>query len=409
MFSVIRKIQGRVDEPPKTVKNFDTNNRHMAKFAVNDNVCDKDPSIVTLGFGHNSFPKLQRLLDEPEADVDLASGAVAFTAYLPQDSQVHAEYKEGTTDRADLINVIRQKSLYALIELLHDPVNVSLSVSHGLVKSLNARCVDPNDCIREYSVVALGMIAEHHLGLQELYEQGSVGVLCTMMDDADHVTRCNVFLSLLKICHTVAGVEKVLAESGSFEQIVEKCRWDDVEIKNLALELLYAILKTLTPVTQEQATRAIKALTTLLEEQEAPLRQWSCNNLMVLTISAEGKQLAIAEGAVPLIVRLLSDSESTVRAAAMGALMNITISKEGKRMMLDVDGIAAMMAMLYHSVNEVSLLNVVKTIANVAECPKARPLLAPCVARLKELVTSSENKLLVQNCQVAIDAVTWTP
>lgn len=410
MFSVIRKIQGRVDLPPQQPKSFDAHSKHIAKFSSEDNIADKDPSVVTLAFGRNSFPKLQRLLDHPETDVDLTSGSIAFTSYVPQDCEKHPEYKEGSTERAELINVIRQKALYALIELLHDPVNVSLAVSHGLVKSLNARCTEPNACIREYSVISLGMIAEHFLGLQELYAQGSIEVLCGMMDDADHVTRCNVFLSLLKVAHTAAGVQSILGVQMSFENIVEKCRWDEVEVKNLALELLYAMLKIEPEISTEQRTTAIKALGVLMEETEAPLRQWGCNNLMVLTISDEGKQIALDEGVVPLMVQLLSDDESTVRAAAMGALMNISVCNQGKRMLLRNDGIASMTAMLNHSVNEVSLLNVVKTIANVAECPEARGWsLQGCVAKLKELEETTQNKLLAQSCTVAIDAITWVP
>merc|ERR1712195_359099 len=109
------------------------------------------------------------------------------------------EYPEGSEERAELMNVIRQKALYALIEMLHDPVHVSEATRHGLVASLNARCLDPNPCSREYAVIALGMVSEHHLGLQQLYADGSVAVLCGMMNDQDHVTRCNVFLSLLKV------------------------------------------------------------------------------------------------------------------------------------------------------------------------------------------------------------------
>eukprot|EP00656_Telonema_subtile_P001311 TRINITY_DN1059_c0_g1_i10.p1 TRINITY_DN1059_c0_g1~~TRINITY_DN1059_c0_g1_i10.p1 ORF type:complete len:410 (-),score=70.72 TRINITY_DN1059_c0_g1_i10:165-1394(-) len=409
MHAVIRKLQGRAEPAPRSNKSYEVNNKHIAKFAANDNIADHDPSVVTLAFGRNSFPKLRRLLDEPDTDVDLASGSEAFTSYIPEDSAKHAEFPEGSTERADLVNVIRQKALYALIELLHDPVNVSQTVSHGIVASLNTRCEDPNACIREYSVIALGMISEHYLGLQELYAQGSIGVLCRMMDDEDHVTRCNVFLSLLKVCHTGTGVESVLAEPESYEQIIEKCRWDDVEIKNLALELLYAMLKIQPEITTERCTLAIKALGQLLEEQEAPLRQWSCNNLMMLTISTEGKLIAIAENVVPLLIRLISDDETTVRAAAMGALMNVTVSNPGKRLMLNNDGITGMLAMLNHSVNEVSLLNVVKTIANVAECPEARVELRPCVPKLRELEQTSDNKLLVQNCSVAIEVVTWTP
>jgi len=409
MFSVIRKIQGRADPQPQTTKSFEGNNRHIAKFACNDNVTDQDPSVVTLAFGRMTFHKLKRLLDEPETDADMASGAVSFTSYIPQDLSKHNLYPEGSTERAELMNVIRQKALYALIELLHDPVNVSQTVSNDLVVSLNERCTDANACIREYSVICMGAVAEQHLGLRELYAQGSIGVLCRMMDDEDHVTRCNVFLALLKVCHTPAGVNKVLEEEGSFEMIIEKCRWDDVEVKNLALELLYAMLKIQPGISTERIVLAIKALGELLEEHEAPLRQWSCNNIMTLTISTEGKQIAIAENVVPLLIRMVSDEQSTVRAAAMGALMNITVCNQGKRLILNNEGILPVMAMLEHSVNEVSLLNVVKTIANVAECPEARLELQGCVPRLRQLEKSSENKLLVQNCTVAIEAVTWTP
>merc|ERR1712159_466121 len=226
----------------------------------------KDPSVVTLAFGRGSFPKLRRLLDEPETDVDLASGNVAFTSYIPQDSEKHAEYASGSTQRAELINVMRQKALYALIELLHDPVNVSQAVSHGLVQSLNARCADPNACIREYSVIALGMVAESHLGLEEMCAENSIKVLCDMMNDDDHATRCNVFLSLIKACYTPKGVEVVLAQNRSLEVVIEKARWDDLEVKNLALELMYAIFKIQPELEVDRRHHAIKHLALLLEE-----------------------------------------------------------------------------------------------------------------------------------------------
>lgn len=306
--------------------------------------------------------------------------------------------------------MIRQKSLYALIELMHDPVHVAEAVQHGLVATLNERCGDQNACIREYSVIALGMMAEHHLALQQLYADGSVKVLCGMIEDEDNVTRCNVLLSLLKISHTPAGVEAVLAVEASFESIVEKCRWDDLEVKNLALELLYAILKRQPAgISAERITAAIKAMRALLEEPMPALRQWSCNNVMVLTISDQGKQIAITENVVGLMTKQLSDDESTVRAAAMGALMNITVHNLGKQQVLDHGGVEQIAAMLHHSINEVSLLNVVKTIANVAENPEGRLQLKGCVERLRQIAHTTENKLLAQNCTVAVDAVTWTP
>jgi len=182
------------------------------------------------------------------------------------------------------------------------------------------------------------------------------------------------------------------------------------QVKNLGLELLYALLKVQPDgISTERLGTAIKAMRALLEEVHAPLRQWACNNLMVLTIRADGKELAISENVVGLLTKMLEDEESTVRAASMGALMNITVLNKGKEVVYETGGIEPMMAMLNHSINEVSLLNVAKTIANVAENPKARIALQGCVQRLRDIAETSENKLLCHNCNVAVDTVTWQP
>lgn len=102
MFSVIRKIQGRPYEPEPRKQAFDANNKHLARVAAKDNVADKDPSVVTLGFGRQSFSKLKRLLDNPESDIDAASGQTAFTSYIPQDRRAHVEYPEGSATRMEL-------------------------------------------------------------------------------------------------------------------------------------------------------------------------------------------------------------------------------------------------------------------------------------------------------------------
>jgi len=408
MFSVIRKIQGRTDIPVKQESNFEANCRHIAKFEVRENVKDTHPSTVTTAFGRGACPKLRRLLDEPEREVDISSGGVSFTSYIPEDKNFHPSFPKHSDERRELINVIRQKTLYSLIEMLHDPINVSEAVTNGLVASLNARCGDGNACIREYAVIALGMIAESHLGLEEMCACNSIKVLCDMMNDEDHATRCNVFLSLIKVCYTPKGVEVALAQDRSFEVIIEKARWDDVEVKNLSLELMYAILKIQPELEVDRRHHAIKHLALILEEDEPQLRQWACNNLMCLSILDDGKQLCIAEHSVPLLVKLLEDEESAVRAAAAGTLMNITVDKEGKVQVLKSNGVPSLIKLLEDS-NEVCVLNAVKSIANSTELPAARKEFLICAPRLKQLADTSENKTLMQQALVAYEAVTWEP
>jgi len=257
-------------------------------------------------------------------------------------------------------------------------------------------------------VIALGMIAESHLGLEEMCATNSIKVLCDMMNDNDHPTRCNVFLSLIKVCYTPKGVELVLAQSQSLEVITEKARWDDSEVKNLALELMYAVLKIQPELDVDRRHLVIKNLALILEEEEAPLRQWACNNLMCLSILDDGKELCIKEHTVPLLVRLLEDEESAVRAASVGALMNITVDNEAKSIVLQSGGASLLIKLLDDS-NEVCKLNVVKAIANTTELPAAREVFLLCAQQLKQLSESTENKMLAQHALVAYEAVTWTP
>ena len=252
------------------------------------------------------------------------------------------------------------------------------------------------------------MIAEHHLGLEEMCGCNSIKVLCDMMNDNDHPTRCNVFLALIKACYTPKGVELLLVQHQAFEIVIEKARWDDIEVKNLALELLYAVLKIQPELELGRRHHAIKNLALILEDEEAPLRQWACNNLMCLSILDDGKQLCIKEHTIPLLVQLCSDEESAVRAAAVGALMNITVDNEGKNVVLETGGVEILMALL-EDPNEICVLNTVKAIANTTELPAAREIFHACTGKLKELSETSENKTLAKQALVAFEAVTWTP
>jgi len=252
------------------------------------------------------------------------------------------------------------------------------------------------------------MIAESHLGLEEMCQCNSIKVLCDMMNDTDHPTRCNVFLALIKICYTPKGVELLLVQHQALEIVIEKARWDDIEVKNLALELLYAILKIQPEIEIERRHNAIKNLALILEDEEAPLRQWACNNLMCLSILDDGKQLCIKEHTIPLLVQLMEDEESAVRAAAVGALMNITVENEAKNVVLETGGVDVLMSLL-EDPNEICVLNTVKAIANTTELPAARELFHDCTDKLKNLADHSENKTLAQHALVAYEAVTWSP
>ena len=213
IFACLRR---RDDVPAKQECSFEANCKHIAKFAVKENVADTHPSVVTLAFGRGNAPKLvhtppshsrvggvatsldsvlcgrgvpprcresaatapvqkgiatlvltlprparqRRLLDDPDAEVDNSSGNTSFTSYIPQATTAHPTFEKHrcacvtlaaaqrpipppplllthcprlirSEERRELVNVVRQKALYALIETLHDPINVGDAVANG--------------------------------------------------------------------------------------------------------------------------------------------------------------------------------------------------------------------------------------------------------------------------------------
>jgi len=80
--------------PPKQETGFEANCKHIAKFAVKENVADTHPSVVSLAFGRGNAPKLRRLLDDPEAEVDMSSGNISFVGYIPEAKGTHPTYEK---------------------------------------------------------------------------------------------------------------------------------------------------------------------------------------------------------------------------------------------------------------------------------------------------------------------------
>ena len=62
LLRVLRWCHRRDDVPQKQESSFEANCKHIAKFAVKENVADTHPSVVTLAFGRGAAPKLVRHL-----------------------------------------------------------------------------------------------------------------------------------------------------------------------------------------------------------------------------------------------------------------------------------------------------------------------------------------------------------
>ena len=170
-----------------------------------------------------------------------------------------------------------------------------------------------------------------------------------------------------------------------------------------------------------------------------------------MCVSLEGKEQALAKGAVPVLVKLLKDASADVRAVAAGCVMkcvsafyfiiiihpcshsfslfffffffffffsfacdSVAITTAGKLALLKAEAAAALTALLQTSDKEEHvLLNTIKAITVLAEAPEGRKAFAPCVDKLKALLTMTGTRAdpaaVSRAAQKCIDTITWRP
>ncbi|KAI8850944.1 armadillo-type protein [Chytridium lagenaria] len=305
---------------------------------------------------------------------------------------------------------VRQKSLVFLANLFHNPENVSQGLQEGIVPKLTRMLIEQDLTIKQKSTECLSIIAGHAVGRANLVENNTLLALSRLFDDENDLVRKNLHEVFVKITTQQAGVQNLLVYS-LLTPLVQKLPQERMDIQVMILDTLYQCIRLGTePWMPKEAIEsdAMSVFTLLLKTEPVPdTRVAAARCVMMLSFYPQGKQIAVKGDTVNVLIRMLTDKKASVRAAAAGALMSITIDCEAKRILVRENAIGVLMELLDDG-NESVLLNVVKTITNVAEDYRGRFQLHSCLKKLDGLQQSA-NRQLGDAAKKAIAVITWRP
>ncbi|KAJ3112122.1 Radial spoke head 14 [Phlyctochytrium bullatum] len=327
--------------------------------------------------------------------------------------------------------LVRQKSLVFLANLCHTPENVSQALSEGIVTRLTAMLTEKDLTIKQKTTECLSIIAGHAVGRASLVENNTLLALSRLVrivmessknstrltklfrlqfNDENDLVRKNLHDVFTKLTTQEAGVQNLLMYN-LLTPLVKKLPNERMDIQVMILDTLYQCIRLgREPWMPKEAidSDAMTVFTQILKTEPVPeTRVAAARCVMMLSFYPAGKQLAVKGDTVNVLIKMLNDRKAAVRAAAAGALMSITIDCEAKRIMVRENAVAMLMELLDDK-NESVLLNVVKTITNVAEDYRGRFQLHGCLKKLDAL-QQSKNTQLASAAKIASAVITWRP
>ncbi|KAJ3417412.1 Radial spoke head 14 [Chytridiales sp. JEL 0842] len=289
----------------------------------------------------------------------------------------------------------RQKALVFLAELFHNPEYISQGLKQEIVSKLLPLLQDKDLTIRQKATECLSILATNET---------------TQFEDDNDLVRRNVYLVFERVTAQVQGVDSLLMYN-LLSSLVKRLPVERMDIQVSILHTLYSCIRLgHEPFIPKEAVNSdsLTVFTNLLKPEcvtETKVAAAKC--IMMLCFYPIGKTLACKGDTVTALIQLLHDKKTEVREAAAGALMSITIDCDAKRIMVRENAVAALMDLLDEN-NESLLLNVIKTITNVAEDYRGRFQLHGCLKKLHEYEKSS-NQQLAAAAKRAAEVITWRP
>ncbi|KAI9334483.1 armadillo-type protein [Zopfochytrium polystomum] len=304
----------------------------------------------------------------------------------------------------------RQKSLVFLCDLLRNPENVAQALQERIV-GLLVNCLKERDlCVKQKSTEAFAVLAGYSLGRAALVQENTLVPLSKLMDDGCDLVRKNLHTTLARVVTQQDGASNLLLYQ-LLVPLVKKVETERMDIQVLILDTIYQCTRLGSePWIPAELVNcsAMEAFTRLIKKDpvtEVKVAAAKC--VMMLSFHKIGKEIATKSDTITVLIALLSDRKSEVRAAAAGALMAITVDCDAKRTVVRENAVPTLMELLDDQ-NPNVLLNVIKTITNVAEDYRGRFQLHSSVAKLETFFTSN-NAQLSQAAKTAVQVITWRP
>ncbi|XP_013790392.1 radial spoke head 14 homolog [Limulus polyphemus] len=129
--------------------------------------------------------------------------------------------------------------------------------------------------------------------------------------------------------------------------------------------------------------------------------------IMDLSVPKNGKQQACEKGAIPVLTDLLKEENQDIKAMALGALMLITVIAKGKILALEADIISRLLPLLHFPSPNVCK-HCLKVLTMIAETPTGKNLLGAEVYKIEALMDNSTDDIKA-TAKKTIDVITWKP
>jgi len=330
-----------------------------------------NPNEAPLAFGRRAVPKLNRELQDPDL-------------------------------------VTRQKAVYSLCTIVHDPERCFEALSEGCISTLKDLLDDKDDTVRYKSVETLNVMAQHSLCRIAFMEEGVIAAIAKLFDDEVDIVRKFAHKTIEMISEVPLGSQG-LVEEDLVPALVHKLNIELDELKLYILDSLHFCSR----IDPESALEcgALTVLAELLFNKNTDIRYKAARGIMDVCVPLKGKQEAVKHQLlVKTLVDLLDDENDEVQTAAAGAIMNISITTEGKYAHIKAKAIPALEKLVKSEKSETRLY-ATKALTCLAEAPKGRKALMSYVRereehKLDDLETSEAVK---KASHIAKNVITWEP
>jgi len=381
MHAVCRKYQGlpwTKEEPHGMIANL----QHLVDVSVCANPEDPPPDTLMLAYDARAAPKLVK---EINADS------------LP----------------------LRQKALKAALRLAAAPKELSSLLTAGFVPALHTAAAEVDVVVRESAALALAVTARQYNGREQMLVHDSIGVLSTLVCDAEKNVRQYGLLAILELSKSPVGAQRVV-DAGKMKLLIRRCAEEVVELQGLALMVLQQAMSRADGLTQAVTSNALDTIAPLLDSVDPFCREKAGLCLAAYTVSLSEK-VAAGESMSVLasLLRLLSDKALAVRVAATNALMSITIANECKSVAVSLKAVAEISPLLEECVlgelqggtdapTRALTLNVLQTMGQLAEHPVGRKQLQGSLTQL-ETLTQSTAPQVAKHAANTVALIKWMP
>lgn len=315
---------------------------------------------------------------------------------LPYSNLVFDKIRRWLLDEDAFVRVQAADRLIALY--VNKRENCVESLSYEILPLLvSTMCSDEDAVVRARAVTALELLVQESQAQYSLLEMEKAGdqplerILSALNDEDDAVVVLT--LRVITACHAhhnTFAITEVFIGLGSIPAILHVMERDDVTVKTAACSALVPIFDVkeafLILLQQGGLARLTQILSSSPHVSDAMLIAEAAE---VITRASEyegGKREGTQQRTLQALMPYLDFDDLSARVAVTAAMAQLTQHKSGKELAIEIDLPESLVACLSREDERDVLMFMSKLIYNVANHPKARPRLRPCLARLGELL-----------------------